>query len=931
MIFRHTIGNHFRGVVDYLHTGRLDAPSDKQPFILFAEGVSTDSPQAMSADFQLGCTLNTSLTNPVWHCVISFNPDDNAKLTNEKMLAVAQDFRKEMEMLNTQCVIIRHFDQDDNQHLHILINRVADDGHSIPDARNFYRSKKAGVKLCEDHGLTPAAGQRPELQHPDRIVGAYDKAGAQIRQALAYGLQTACDRPTLWRKLEEKAITTNVSSRGVSFIKDGFAFKGSEVARGYSLSGIDKQLAVNQLAQARQDEQQGEEQAAQARENEQIRRRGQQMLTELVDQKAFASHAELTGQVAERGYVFVTSLEREGKLRHEASGQEFVLAEVQPGGPTARPFWEQAEAVIQLRAEEVQAQAERREQARRETVQALTQTRDAGLLRPEEFFERMRTQPYDLRHDPQTQELTHVRHRQSGEEFAWAEVQPGGPGAPPLAQQLATAVRFEELRAAERERVRGLEQVEGVVTRVRGEQNYFSHVELQACLQAEGVSLLPPTAEGRNYQFVLQATGQRYYEKDVLPAGSSVVEILAEAEVRRLARRAEAEAQTKYDVQDLLSGPAAQLKSVGDYEQQINARGYNLIVKPGQETEIIHLASSERFALAQVQPGGPAATALLEQVKQVVAQQKQEHKMQVQATEVFEQVLAAKNFTSPPEFQTRIRAQGYEFIHGIDGSERLLHEASRCHIPLAKVRPHGRDWETQVTESIASRQLAPVSGQMEVLPAPAAKQPVIQVEERVQGQIEVLAGLRGSAVERAAHMQTALVAAGALAEVTLRPAAGAAEKVVLNYSHAVQGAPPLDELNVVLGNIQVSGYVTVRERNPGTGHPAAAWPERSGEYAQATLLFDSPAAQRAAAAEGPVIERLQQAGAIVRQVSGSPAGELVLEVNYHTQRADVGTLTSLLDKWQEQYPPVEVRETDRAREARGGQPRAKEKGHEYGA
>ena len=461
MITRNIIGDNFSTLVDYLHYGRPDAPVDKQPLVLLAEGVRTDSSQAMGDDFAWGSTLNTSLTKPVWHTVISFNPDDTAKLTNEKMLAVAQDFRKELGLLNTQCVIIRHFDQEDNQHLHILVNRVADDGHSIPDVRNFYRSKVAVEPLCERHGLTPWAGQRPELQHPERIVGAYDKAGAEIRQALAYGLQTATERATLWEELKGKGIATNESSRGVTFTKDGFTFKGSQVARQYSLGGIDEQLAANRLVQV----QQAEARAAEARENEQLRRRGQQVLAELVDQKTFANRTELTGQVLAHGYIFVSSLEREMQLRHEASGREFALVDVQPGGPTAPSFWTQADAVIQARAAEAAAQAERRELARQETTQVLTQTRDSGLRQPEEFFDCLRAQPVDLVQDAQTQEITHVIHRQSKEKFAWAEVQPGGVGAPPLAEQLAAAVQAEAQRAANQRREEDRVQVEREIPR----------------------------------------------------------------------------------------------------------------------------------------------------------------------------------------------------------------------------------------------------------------------------------------------------------------------------------------------------------------------------------------------------------------------------------------------------------------------------------
>lgn len=93
---------------------------------------------------------------------------------------------------------------------------------------------------------------------------------------------------------------------------------------------------------------------------------------------------------------------------------------------------------------------------------------------------------------------------------------------------------------------------------------------------------------------------------------------------------------------------------------------------------------------------------------------------------------------------------------------------------------------------------------------------------------------------------------------------------------------------------------------------------RSGEYAQATLVFADKAAQNAAAPGATIRALLQQAGATVREMPGASGGSLVLEVDYHTQRTDVKTLTKLLDQWKSEEPGIEVRESNRAHQARGG-------------
>ena len=253
MISRTSIGRSFGGVVRYQFEGRKEQPSDKQAEVLAAVGVRADSAAHMSADFNRGRQLNPNLGQAVWHTSLSFNPDDAAKLDSAKMLAVAEGYVQKMGLDKTQYAIIRHHDQPDNQHLHIIANRVGNDGKTIKDGHNFYYSKKALKELIQEHGLTPPQGLRVAQQHApaDRA----ELAKYEIRQALHQALATATDRPALLATLGAAQITaqefTNKAGTvtGISFEKDGHAFKGSAVARAYSLAGLDKQLAANQVRQ----------------------------------------------------------------------------------------------------------------------------------------------------------------------------------------------------------------------------------------------------------------------------------------------------------------------------------------------------------------------------------------------------------------------------------------------------------------------------------------------------------------------------------------------------------------------------------------------------------------------------------------------------------------------------------------------------------
>jgi hypothetical protein len=254
MIDYTVIGKEFGGIVRYLKTGRRDQSSDKQAEILGSSGVSTNSPAEMIADFNTGRALNPKLGYAVWHTSLSFNPDDTAQLDSAKMLAIAEGYLKKMGLDNTQYVIVRHRDIADNQHLHIIANRVDNDGNSISDGRNFYRSKQARKELIVEFGLTPIKEQRPELQHPERFRGI-DLARYELLTTINQALTTETKRPHLLATLQAAGI--GVQERfdkegkptGISFEKDGYSFKGSALGRHLSSAGIDKQLAANELKQ----------------------------------------------------------------------------------------------------------------------------------------------------------------------------------------------------------------------------------------------------------------------------------------------------------------------------------------------------------------------------------------------------------------------------------------------------------------------------------------------------------------------------------------------------------------------------------------------------------------------------------------------------------------------------------------------------------
>jgi len=256
VISRTTIGRGFKGLITYQFQGYKGQETDKKAEVLTAVGVRDNSPEAMIADFNRGRRLNPDLGKPVWHTSLSFNPSDAAKLSSDKMLEIAEDYMRRMKLDNTQYVIIRHHDRPGHEHLHIIANRVANDGHTIKDNNNFYESKKILPALIKHHGLTPPEGLRLEQQQPEQLHGV-ERTRYELKESLRTVLATATNRSTLEQELQQQGVSCQIfrnktgKETGISFAKDGHTLKGSAIGREYSLANISKRLDTNQ-AQAQQ-------------------------------------------------------------------------------------------------------------------------------------------------------------------------------------------------------------------------------------------------------------------------------------------------------------------------------------------------------------------------------------------------------------------------------------------------------------------------------------------------------------------------------------------------------------------------------------------------------------------------------------------------------------------------------------------------------
>ena len=204
---------------------------------VFIEGINAKGIESMGYLIEIVC-----------HTILSFSASDAERLTDDVMVKIANEYLEKMGYGNTQSLIVRHSDRQ-HPHLHICINRIGNDGKTISDSNEKYRSTKICRELTERYGLTIGEGKQ-KVNRP-RLRGE-DKLRYEIFDAIKAVLPQSKNWKDFVEGLEQQGITTRFKTKGktdvvqgIIFAKDGCSFSGSKIDRSCSFSRLNAAIERN--------------------------------------------------------------------------------------------------------------------------------------------------------------------------------------------------------------------------------------------------------------------------------------------------------------------------------------------------------------------------------------------------------------------------------------------------------------------------------------------------------------------------------------------------------------------------------------------------------------------------------------------------------------------------------------------------------------
>lgn len=241
-------GKSFKGCVAYC-MNKQDAK------VLLADGVRLTNANQATQDFNMQRKLNARLGQAVGHIALAFSPKDASMLTDERMIIIAQQYLDRMKIADTQVLIVKHNDTN-HPHVHIIYNRVNNQGKTIPDSLLREKNARVAKALTLEHRLFISAGKKEVNRQ--KLKGA-DLAKYQIYDAIKSTMLKARNMNELEQLLNRQGITMDYKYRsgtkevqGINFIKGDYKFKGSEIDRNMSYAKLNQQFVGDQQKQPQQ-------------------------------------------------------------------------------------------------------------------------------------------------------------------------------------------------------------------------------------------------------------------------------------------------------------------------------------------------------------------------------------------------------------------------------------------------------------------------------------------------------------------------------------------------------------------------------------------------------------------------------------------------------------------------------------------------------
>ncbi|ANI89393.1 hypothetical protein A9P82_08860 [Arachidicoccus ginsenosidimutans] len=202
----------------------------------------------LAKDFEEVRKLSRRIEKPVLHLTLRLAPEDKA-LDKNQLTEIARKCAEKFGVAEHQYIAVLHKDTE-QQHIHIVANRVGLDSKVASDSNNYRRMAAFCRSIEKEYRLTQVLSPRAFLSPKERLIPRHDSRKEKLKNTLADLLKSEQIKSYEHFAQKMQALGYQIEKgRGICFIDEKkVSIKGSEV--GFSLKTIEKILSLkNKITQ----------------------------------------------------------------------------------------------------------------------------------------------------------------------------------------------------------------------------------------------------------------------------------------------------------------------------------------------------------------------------------------------------------------------------------------------------------------------------------------------------------------------------------------------------------------------------------------------------------------------------------------------------------------------------------------------------------
>lgn len=196
----------------------------------------------LAKDFEEVRKLSRRIEKPVLHLTLRLAPEDKA-LGKNQFIDIARKCAEKFGVAEHQYIAVLHKDTE-QQHIHIVANRVGLDSKVASDSNNYRRMAAFCRSIEKEYRLTEVLSPRAFLSPKERLIPRHDSRKEKLKKDIADVLKN--ERINNYEQFAQRMKMLGYQiekGKGICFIDDKkVRIKGSEV--GFSLMTIEKILSL---------------------------------------------------------------------------------------------------------------------------------------------------------------------------------------------------------------------------------------------------------------------------------------------------------------------------------------------------------------------------------------------------------------------------------------------------------------------------------------------------------------------------------------------------------------------------------------------------------------------------------------------------------------------------------------------------------------